>query len=86
MHRSHERLTIFSFSKNINNSIHRFLKNTVSIKPSVLGKMPPGKMPPGNNPPQENCPPENCPPGKLPPTLLIKDEPLLINVLISMNI
>ena len=62
MHRSHERLTIFSFSKNINNSIHRFLKNTVSIKPSVLGKMPPGKMPPGNNPP-----PGKLPSGKLPP-------------------
>ena len=32
MHRSHKSFTIFSFSKNINNSINRYLKNAVCIR------------------------------------------------------
>ena len=32
MYKLHKRFTIFSFSKNINNSIHRYLKNAVYIR------------------------------------------------------
>ena len=31
-----KRFTIYSFSKNINDSIHQFLKNAVCIKPLML--------------------------------------------------
>ena len=32
MYRSHKRFKIFSFFKNVNNSIHRYLKNVVCIR------------------------------------------------------
>ena len=33
MYSSHKKLTIFSFSKNVNNSFHQYLKNKICIKP-----------------------------------------------------